>query len=66
MEKESLKDDIHKPAENWGTKKNADKMKEKLERAKNRREISSKLGFVVYIYYFIPNCLNVYIHDWRG
>ncbi|WAR18739.1 SNUT1-like protein [Mya arenaria] len=43
-EKESLKDDVHKPAENWGDAKKTEKIKEKLDRAKQRRQISSKLG----------------------
>lgn len=43
LEKESLKDDIHKPAESWTQNKQTEKLKEKLERSKNRREISNKL-----------------------
>lgn len=44
LEKESLKDDIHKPAESWTQNKQTEKLKEKLERSKNRREISNKLS----------------------
>ncbi|KAL4237800.1 U4/U6.U5 tri-snRNP-associated protein 1 [Mactra antiquata] len=44
QEKESLKDDIHKPAESWTQAKNTEKVKERLERSKQRRDISNKLG----------------------
>lgn len=43
LEKESLKDDIHKPAENWGQNKATEKIREKVERSKQKREISKKL-----------------------
>ncbi|XP_060562043.1 U4/U6.U5 tri-snRNP-associated protein 1-like [Ruditapes philippinarum] len=42
-EKESLRDAVHKPAESWTQAKKTEKIKDKLERSKQRREISSKL-----------------------
>lgn len=44
LEKESLRDDIHKPADSWTKRRETEKMKEKLERTKQKREINSKLG----------------------
>ena len=43
QEKESLRDAVHKPAESWTEAKKTEKIKDKLERSKQRREISSKL-----------------------
>ena len=44
QEKESLKDDIHVPARNIRKLKETEKLKEKLETAKDRRKIHEKLG----------------------
>jgi len=44
LEKESLRDDIHKPAESLSKKRQAEKVKDKVDRMKQRREISGKLG----------------------
>ncbi|XP_014670973.1 PREDICTED: U4/U6.U5 tri-snRNP-associated protein 1-like [Priapulus caudatus] len=42
-EKESLKDDVHVPAENLAAKKQAAALKEKLRQIKEKREINKKL-----------------------
>ncbi|KAH3855507.1 U4/U6.U5 tri-snRNP-associated protein 1-like isoform X5 [Dreissena polymorpha] len=42
-EKESLKDDIHQPAQNLWKMKETEKIKEKLERSKQRRDVEKKL-----------------------
>ena len=44
-EKESLKDDIHKPAENWGEKAKQEKIKERLEKSKQKRQVAEKLKY---------------------
>ena len=45
-EKESLKDDIHKPAINLGEKKRSETIREKLAAAKQKRLQNQKLGLV--------------------
>ena len=42
-EKESLKDDIHRPAKNIRQTKETEKLKEKLEVTKDKRRINQKL-----------------------
>ncbi|XP_067943519.1 U4/U6.U5 tri-snRNP-associated protein 1-like [Watersipora subatra] len=45
-EKESLKDDIHKPAVNIADVKRTEKLKEKMAVAKDKRKLNQKLGKV--------------------
>ena len=45
-EKESLKEDIHKPAINLGEKKRSETIREKLAAAKQKRLQNQKLGLV--------------------
>ena len=44
-EKESLKDDIHRPAKNIRQTKETEKLKEKLEVSKDKRRINQKLRY---------------------
>jgi len=43
VEKESLKDDVHKPAVNLGAEKRTADIKEKLAAAKQKRKVQEKL-----------------------
>ena len=46
-QKESLKDDIHKPAVNISDVKRSEAMREKMAAAKERRKLNQKLGSVI-------------------
>lgn len=63
-EKESLKDDVHKPAVNIAEVKRSEAIREKMAAAKEKRKLNQKLGLVGYLHVqkLLPHVQQLLLH----